>query len=130
MLSYLMNNEKDYLQKNSSTCMNKWCFVIMLVFLQVAFEENKNCSVSIGCYSDCGSGGCSYEVTWKDTGTKVEFTMKASIPSLSSTGNWIALGLSDDKHMVGVLDTYIICRIKTCGRMVIGFTISMCNQYK
>ena len=86
--------------------------------------------MSIGCYSDCGSGGCSYEVTWKDTGTQVEFTMKASIPSLSSTGNWIALGLSDDKQMVGVLDTYIICRIKTCGHMVIGFTISLCNQYK
>ena len=73
--------------------------LVLLCHSLVAFEENKNCSVSIGCYSDCGSGDCSYEVTWKDTGTKMEFTMKASIPSLSSTGNWIALGLSDDKHM-------------------------------
>ena len=93
------------MQKNSS--MNKGCFVIMLVFHQVAFEQSKDCGVSVGCYSDCGSGDCSYEVTWKDTGTKVEFTMKASIPSLSSTGNWIALGLSDDKKMVGVLVTYM-----------------------
>lgn len=73
--------------------------LVLLCHSLVAFEQSKDCGVSVGCYSDCGSGDCSYEVTWKDTGTKVEFTMKASIPSLSSTGNWIALGLSDDKHM-------------------------------
>lgn len=73
--------------------------LVLLCHSLAAFEQNPGCGVSVGCYNDCGSGDCSYEVTWKDTGTKVEFTMKASIPSLSSTGNWIALGLSDDQRM-------------------------------
>lgn len=47
-------------------------------------------------------------MTWKDLSDKIQFSIKAEIPSLSADGDWVSLGLSDDKQMVG-----------TCYRLVV-----------
>lgn len=64
----------------------------------VAFKKNTDCGSSVGCYSDC-SGDCTFEVTWREMGTKIEISMKASLASLSSGGDWISVALSSDDKM-------------------------------
>ena len=73
------------------------CFFVC--FGQDGFPKNTDCGVSLGCFNEC-KGDCTFEVTWRDTGTSVEFTLKSSLSQLASGGNWIAVALSSDKEMV------------------------------
>lgn len=62
------------------------------------FSSNTECGKTLGCFREC-SGDCTFEVAWRDLSSKVELTIKADLPSVSSSGNWVSIGLSEDKKM-------------------------------
>lgn len=76
------------------------CFLFFGHFVQShaagQFSQDPECGKTRGCYSDCSSG-CTYEVTWKDMGSSVAFTMKFDLGSDAS--RWTAIGLSQDVKM-------------------------------
>lgn len=72
--------------------------VVLLWQHALAFKKNPGSGVSVGSFSDCAED-LSFELTWNDTGTILEFTMKYTITTLNPTGNWIAFALSDDQGM-------------------------------
>lgn len=58
---------------------------------------DSECGSTKGCQSDCDTGTCSYQVTWKRSGDIVRFEFR----QLLGTGNkYQAVGLSNDSLMV------------------------------
>lgn len=61
-------------------------------------QQPNECGSSVGCFSSCDGDSCKFVVTWKDTGSAVEFSVTLQRET-TSTDEWIALGLSSDKLM-------------------------------
>lgn len=61
---------------------------------------DSECGSTKGCQSDCNTGTCSYQVTWKRSGDLVRFEFQ----QLLGTGNkYQAVGLSNDSLMVNLI---------------------------
>lgn len=66
---------------------------------------DSECGSTKGCQSDCDTGTCSYQVTWKRSGDIVRFEFR----QLLGTGNkYQAVGLSNDSLMGN--DSVMICK--------------------
>ncbi|XP_060069909.1 putative ferric-chelate reductase 1 homolog [Ylistrum balloti] len=63
--------------------------------------KDPECGSTKGCFSGC-IGGC-YEVSWKEVGDSMEFTLKAEV----TTETYVAIGFSDDEKMGG--DSVVGC---------------------
>ncbi|CAC5379754.1 unnamed protein product [Mytilus coruscus] len=74
-------------------------FLLGFILLANArFSKDSGCGVTKGCFSDCRSwDGCTYLITWVQTSTGVDFTIKGSL--MSSIDQYIAVGFSSDKKM-------------------------------
>uniref|UniRef100_A0A2C9KZ33 Ferric-chelate reductase 1 n=1 Tax=Biomphalaria glabrata TaxID=6526 RepID=A0A2C9KZ33_BIOGL len=63
-----------------------------------SFAKDTECGKTKGCFSSCGSSGCTFSVIWQKTSsTSVTYTLKAAYQS--SSGFYIALGFSGDTQM-------------------------------
>lgn len=77
-------------------------YILLIISLAgpafTALTKPDGCGSSVGCYTDCDGGSCTYVVTWADDGTNVKFTLQYTLPN-PAQDYWIALGLSGDKKM-------------------------------
>ncbi|KAK0063036.1 ferric-chelate reductase 1 isoform X2 [Biomphalaria pfeifferi] len=62
-----------------------------------SFAKDTECGKTKGCFSSCGSSGCTFSVIWQTSSTSVTYTLKAVYQS--SSGFYIALGFSGDTQM-------------------------------
>lgn len=73
--------------------------------LPPAIVPDPECGSTKGCQSDCDTGTCSYQVTWKRSGDLVRFEFQQEL----GTGNkYQAIGLSNDSLMVNLIFKDII----------------------
>lgn len=73
--------------------------------LPPAIVPDPECGSTKGCQSDCDTGTCSYQVTWKRSGDLVRFEFQQEL----GTGNkYQAIGLSNDSLMGN--DYVMVCK--------------------
>ncbi|XP_069137843.1 uncharacterized protein [Argopecten irradians] len=66
-----------------------------------------DCGVTKGCFYSCDSNeDCMFQVTWREAGDFIDFTMSQNISAADNA--WIALGISDDTNMKNT--SVIMCK--------------------
>ncbi|XP_041371111.1 ferric-chelate reductase 1-like [Gigantopelta aegis] len=61
------------------------------------FAKDSECGVTKGCYHNCDSVGCTFQVTWQPDGVDMRFGLKTIVTS--RTNIWMAVGFSADDKM-------------------------------
>lgn len=77
------------------------------------FSPDSTCGVSKGCFKsyECGSGDCTYLVTWYRSGDQMKFEFTSTI---TGSSKYLCLGFSDDDDMVSKLSDVELNRRKNC----------------
>ncbi|XP_048766047.1 putative ferric-chelate reductase 1 isoform X2 [Ostrea edulis] len=81
------------------------------------FSPDSTCGVSKGCFKsyECGSGDCTYLVTWYRSGDQMKFEFTSTI---TGSSKYLCLGFSDDDDMGD--DSTIACKYVSGGVSVEG----------
>ncbi|KAK6185394.1 hypothetical protein SNE40_007639 [Patella caerulea] len=61
------------------------------------FEKPDGCGKDIGCFGNCDASGCTFMLTWKDVGDKIEMAFEMVFGN--ELNKWMAIALSDDVLM-------------------------------
>uniref|UniRef100_K1PA49 Putative ferric-chelate reductase 1 n=1 Tax=Magallana gigas TaxID=29159 RepID=K1PA49_MAGGI len=90
---------------NATKSGKDWTDYKITTSLPPTIVPDSECGSTKGCQSDCNTGTCSYQVTWKRSGDLVRFEFQ----QLLGTGNkYQAVGLSNDSLMGN--DSVMICK--------------------